>query len=58
MAGLEGNRTLKQDQVQQFLDHAAKTHDEKVTIYFYTYCTTQLHLLKNWPLALSLKSPV
>ncbi len=30
MAGQEGNRTLKQDQVQQFLDHAAKTHDQKV----------------------------
>ena len=30
LAGTEGNRTLNQDQVQTFLDHAAKTHDEKV----------------------------
>ncbi len=30
MAGQEGNRTLKQDQVQKFLDHAAKVHDTKV----------------------------
>lgn len=30
MAGNEGNKTLKQDQVQKFLDHAAKVHDEKV----------------------------
>ena len=31
MAGQEGNKTdLKQEQVQQFLDHAAKVHDTKV----------------------------
>ena len=30
MAGQEGNRTLKQEQVQSFLDHAAKVHDTKV----------------------------
>ena len=30
MAGVEGNKTLKQEQVQQFLDHAAKIHDTKV----------------------------
>ena len=30
MARMEGNKTLSQDQVQQFLTHAAKTHDEKV----------------------------
>jgi len=30
MAGQEGNGTVKQEQVQQFLDHAAKIHDAKV----------------------------
>ena len=30
MAGNEGNKTLRQDQVQKFLDHAAKVHDSKV----------------------------
>ena len=30
MAGQEGNKTLKQEQVQSFLDHAAKVHDTKV----------------------------
>jgi len=30
MAGMEGNKTLKQEQVQQFLDHAAKVHDTKL----------------------------
>ena len=30
MAGQEGNKTLKQEQVQSFLDHAAKIHDSKV----------------------------
>lgn len=30
MAGMEGNRTLKQEQVQSFLDHAGKVHDTKV----------------------------
>ena len=27
---MEGNKTLKQEQVQQFLDHAAKIHDNKI----------------------------
>ena len=27
---MEGNRTLKQEQVQSFLDHAGKVHDTKV----------------------------
>ena len=30
MAGSERNQSLRQDQVQQFLDHAAKMHDSKV----------------------------
>merc|ERR1712223_311499 len=30
MAGMEGNKTLKQEQVQSFLDHAGKVHDTKV----------------------------
>ena len=29
-SGMEGNKTLKQEQVQQFLDHAAKIHDNKI----------------------------
>ena len=27
---MEGNKTLKQEQVQSFLDHAGKVHDTKV----------------------------
>ena len=30
MAGSERNQSLRQDQVQQFLDHASKAHDVKV----------------------------
>jgi len=30
LAGAEGNKTVRQDQVQQFLDHAAKEHDTRV----------------------------
>ena len=30
LQGMEGNKTLKQEQVQQFLDHAAKVHDTKL----------------------------
>eukprot|EP00094_Tigriopus_californicus_P009767 TCALIF_09416-PA protein Name:"Similar to P4HA2 Prolyl 4-hydroxylase subunit alpha-2 (Gallus gallus)" AED:0.25 eAED:0.25 QI:0/0.66/0.5/1/1/1/10/0/816 len=30
LAGREGNQTVSQDQIQTFIDHAAKTHDERV----------------------------